>query len=42
MKYEWIDEFLLAKKGVSKDLKKRMELDTLSDRRQDVCGDLFG
>lgn len=22
MKYEWIDEFLLAKKGVNKDLKK--------------------
>ena len=34
MKYLWIDEYLLGKPGVTKDLKKRVELDSLYDWRK--------
>ncbi len=36
MKYDWIDEFLLSKKGVSKDLKKEWNW-----IRYLICGKMF-
>lgn len=40
MRYDWIDEFLLEKKGCGERFTKRLELDSLSNWRKDVRSSL--
>ncbi len=42
MKYPWIDEYLMAKRGGYERLAAGLELDPVSYRRQNVCGSSFG
>ena len=37
MRYDWIDEFLLKKRSVTKDFSACLEMGALSYRGEDVC-----